>query len=184
MELVDNHDVERGRIEVLQIDLCERLNGRKHMPPLVGPVTVHVQFAEFSRPQDLPKCPEALLENLLPMRHKQQAQIAVPVTQTFVVQCGDDGLASSCSRDYEVLEAVMPIALYSELLEHLALMWPGFDVQEEKRRLERFALLRRNSAIEASGVLRRFIRLVFGAFPVRVESGIELLENVRRAHLR
>ena len=58
MELVDNHDVERSRIEVLQIDLCERLNGRKHMPPLVGPVTVHVQFAEVSRPQDLPKCPE------------------------------------------------------------------------------------------------------------------------------
>src|SRR3954463_9877584 len=88
MKLVDNHDVERGRIEVLQIDLRERLNGRKDVPPLVGPVTVHVQFAEVSRPQDLPKCPEALLENLLAMRDKQQAQIAVLITPKVFVQVG------------------------------------------------------------------------------------------------
>src|SRR3954453_19623110 len=183
MELVDNHDVKRGWIEVLQIDLCERLNGRKHMPPLVGPVTVHVQFTKVSRPQDLPKCPEALLENLLAMRDKQHAQIAVLITQTFVVQCGDDRLASSGGGDYEILEAVMPFALHRELLEHLALMRPGFDVQEEKRCLERVALLRCHRAIEASGIPSRFIRLVFGTLPVRVERGVELLDYVRRAHL-
>jgi len=47
MELVDNYDVERGRIEMLQIDLRERLNGRKHVPPLVGLVAVDVEFTEI-----------------------------------------------------------------------------------------------------------------------------------------
>jgi hypothetical protein len=70
------------------------------------------------------------------MRDKQQAQIAVLITQTFVVQCGDDRLASSGGGDDEILEAMMPFALHRELLEHLALMRPGFDVQEEQRRLE------------------------------------------------
>ena len=118
------------------------------------------------------------------MRDKQQAQIAVLIAQAFVVQRGDDGLAGSRGGDDEILEAVMPFALHGELLEHLALMWPGFDIQEEKRRLERLALLRRHRAIESSGIPSRFVRLVFGAFPVRVERGIELLEDVRRAHLR
>ena len=38
------------------------------------------------------------------MRDKQHAQIAVLITQTFVVQRGDDRLASSCGGDYEILE--------------------------------------------------------------------------------
>src|SRR5947207_3279883 len=154
------------------------------MPPLARPVTVHVQLHEVSRPQDLPKRPEALLENLLAMRDKQHAQIAVLITQTFVVQCGDDRLASSGGGDYEILEAVMPFALHRELLEHLALMRPGFDVQKEKRCLEGLALLRCHGAIEASGIPSWFIRLVFGALPVRVERAVELLDIVRRAHLR
>ena len=78
----------------------------------------------------------------------------------------------------------MPFALHSELLEHFALMWPWFDIQEEKRRLERFDLLWRHRSIESSRILDRFIRLVFGAFPVRVERGVEFLENVVGAHLR
>ena len=48
MEFVDNHDIERVRIELLQIGPCERLNGREHVPPLVGPVAVHVEFTEIS----------------------------------------------------------------------------------------------------------------------------------------
>jgi hypothetical protein len=38
--------------------------------------------------------------------------------------------------NHKILEAVMPFALHGKLLEHLALMWPWFDIQEEKRRLE------------------------------------------------
>ncbi len=106
------------------------------------------------------------------------------IAQALVIQRGHDGLASACGGNDKILEAVMPFALDGELLEHLALMWPGFDVKEEERRLKRFALLRRDSPIESSGIPFRFIRLVFGAFPVRVERGIELLEDVRRAHLR
>ena len=73
MELVDNHDVERGGIEVLQIDLCERLNGRKHVPPLVGPVSVDVEFTEIPRPQNLAERAEALFKDFLSMCDKQQA---------------------------------------------------------------------------------------------------------------
>ena len=140
VKLVDNHDVERSRIELLQIHLGQRLNGGKHVPPLVGPVAVHVEFAEVSRPQDLAECAEALLQDFLPMRHKQQAQVAVLVAQALVVQRGDDGLAGSGGGDDKILEAVMPVALYGELFEHLALVGPGFDVQEEERRLQRVVL--------------------------------------------
>ena len=37
VELVDDHDVERVRIEPLEVHLCQRLDGREHVPPLVGP---------------------------------------------------------------------------------------------------------------------------------------------------
>ena len=106
------------------------------------------------------------------------------IAQALIVECGDDGLAGSRGGNDKVLEAVMPFALHSELLAHLALMGPRFDIQEKKRRFERFALFRRHCAIESNGIPGRFIGFVFGAFPVRVERGIELLEDVWRAHLR
>ena len=184
MELVDNHDVERGRIELRQIDLRQGLNGRKHVPPLVGPVAVHVELAEVSRSQDLAERAEALPQDFLSMGHKQQAEIAVLIAQALVVERGDDGLAGSRRGHDKILEAVMPFALHGELLEHLALVGPRFDIQEQKRRLERVALLRRDRAIESRGIPGRFIGFVFGTLPVRFERGIELLEDVRRAHLR
>ena len=93
-------------------------------------------------------------------------------------------VASTRGGNDKILEAVMPFALDGELLEHFALMLPGFDIQEEKRRLKRFILLRRHRAFESSGIADRFIGLVFGAFPIGVEGRIELLEDVGRAHLR
>ena len=73
----------------------------------------------------------------------------------------------------------MPFALHGELLEHLALMGPRFDIQEQKRRLEKVALLGRDRAIESRGIPGRFIGFVFGTLPVRFERGIELLKDVR-----
>ena len=71
---------------------------------------------------------QALLEDLLPVRHEQQTQIAVVVAQPLVVQRGNDGLARSGRGDNEVLESVMPVTLDGELFEHLALVGPGFDI--------------------------------------------------------
>src|SRR5580700_7733966 len=36
VKLVHDHDIKRGWIELLEIHLRERLNGRKHVPPFVG----------------------------------------------------------------------------------------------------------------------------------------------------
>ena len=73
MEFVDNYDIERVRIELLQVDLSERLNGREHVVPLVGPVAVDVEFTEIPRPQNLAERAEALFEDFLSMCDKQQA---------------------------------------------------------------------------------------------------------------
>ena len=73
----------------------------------------------------------------------------------------------------------MPVALHGELFEHLALVGPGFDVQKEERRLQGVALFRRHRAIESIAVADGIVDFVFGALPVHVECGIELLKDVR-----
>ena len=50
VKLIDNHDVECIWSEPIEIHLGKRLNGRKHVPPLVGSVAVHIQFAKVSGP--------------------------------------------------------------------------------------------------------------------------------------
>src|SRR5688572_16975167 len=117
MELVDNHDVESGRIELRQIDLTEGLNGSKYVPPLVGLMAVHVEFAEVSRSQNLAERADALPQDFLPMGDKQQTEISVLIAQALVVERGNDGLAGSRRGYDKILEAVMPFALHSELLK-------------------------------------------------------------------
>ncbi len=48
------------------------------MTPLIGTVAVDVELAKIARPQHLPEGAEALSQNLLPVRNKQQARVAIP----------------------------------------------------------------------------------------------------------
>ena len=79
---------------------------------------------------------------------------------------------------------MVAVPLHSQFLEHLALVRPGFDIKKQERGFERVALLRSHGAIETSRIADRVVRLVFRAFPVGVERGGELLEDVGRFHLR
>ena len=105
----------------VEIHSREGLNGPEHVPPLVGTVAVDVELAEVARSQHLAERAEALLQDLLPMRHEQQARIGLQasVAQALVVQRRDDGLAGSGGGDDQVLPAAVSLALGVQLLQHL-----------------------------------------------------------------
>ena len=131
----------------------------------------------------MPEGVEALGQDLLAVRHEQQAHLPALLAQAPVVERRDDGLAGAGRRDDEVLVAPVPLALDGELLEHLPLVGPGFEVEEEEGVSGCLPLLRRYGAVEPRSVPLRVVGLVFGALPVGVEGRIELLEDVGRSHL-
>ena len=130
MELVDDDDVEGVGVQISGLQLCQRLNGRKHVPPLVGPVPIHVELAEVPVIQHLAEGMATLLQDLPGVSDKQQARVAHLRAQALEVEGGDDGLAGTRGGDHQVLEAVVAFAFGGELFENLGLMRPGRDVQK------------------------------------------------------
>lgn len=76
MKLVDDDDVEGVRAQVLHLHPLQRLDGRKHVPPLVGPVPIHVELAEVPVVEHLAEGMATLLQDLPGVCDKQQARVA------------------------------------------------------------------------------------------------------------
>jgi hypothetical protein len=183
VELVDDDDVERIRLETRQLQLRQRLHGREHVPPLPRPISVHVQLAKRSLAQHLPEGAEALAQQLLPVRHEQQAQVSELVPQPPVIERGDDGLAGARGSDDEGAEPMVALALHREPLENLALVRKRDDVDGgELKRIGRGR--RRHGDVEPLRVPCGVVGFEVRFLPVAVERRLELLEDVGRRHLR
>ena len=103
MELVYNDVIVKIRCrfsgKLLRI---EGLDGNKQMVDAVGFVAAHIQLAEIGILQYRPEGVQALLQNLLPVRHEQQAA-GLPrmlFAEALVIQCRDHGFAGAGSGDH------------------------------------------------------------------------------------
>src|SRR5262245_39936801 len=63
MKFVDDNHVKRRGVKSFEVNLCERLDGGKHMPPFVWSMPVDVKLAEAAITKHLPERAEALLQN-------------------------------------------------------------------------------------------------------------------------
>jgi hypothetical protein len=75
VELINNHNIEGIRCDLIEIDLSKRLNRRKDVPTLFWPMTLYEQLAEGSVAQDRTIRIQTLQQNLPPMCDKQKAGI-------------------------------------------------------------------------------------------------------------
>ncbi len=75
VELIDDHHGEGVRRQVCRIQPSERLHRGEHMAPLAGALAIHQQLAEGAIAQHLAEGGEALLQDLAPVGHEQQARV-------------------------------------------------------------------------------------------------------------
>ena len=86
----------------------EGLDGNKQMINAVGSVTAHIQFTEIGILQYRPEGVQALLQDLLPVCHKQQTA-GLPrmlFAEALVIQCGDHSFAGAGGGHHQV--AIIP----------------------------------------------------------------------------
>ena len=86
----------------------EGLDGNKQMVDAVGFVAAHIQLAEIGILQHRPEGVQALLQDFLPVCHKQQPA-GLPrmlPAEALVIQCGDHGFAGAGSGHHQV--AIIP----------------------------------------------------------------------------
>ena len=97
------------------------------MAPLAGALAIHQQLAEGASAQHLAEGGEALLQDLAPVGHEQQAR----VTRTGlagVIEGGDHGFARAGGGHHQVAPAAMEAALGRELVEDLLLVGVGAEM--------------------------------------------------------
>jgi len=118
VELIDDHHIERVRRQVRRIQPSERLHRGEHMAPLAGALAVHQQLAEGAIAQHLAKGGEALLQDLAPVGHEQQARVT-RAALAGVIEGSDHGFAGAGGGHHQVAPAAMEAALGRELLDDL-----------------------------------------------------------------
>ena len=134
VEFVDDHDIERVGLDVVEIDLGQRLNRGEDVPSLLRPMAIDEQLAEGSVAEDGAIGRQALRQNLSPVRDEQQAGILQARPEPTIVERGHQRFARAGGGHDEVPVAVMSLALGVEALEHLALEGPRLQVEMENRR--------------------------------------------------
>ena len=71
VELVDDHDIEPRRVQLLHLPM-ERLNRREHVVPVLGPLTANEPLPEIIIAEDAPEHVLALFKDLVPMRNEEK----------------------------------------------------------------------------------------------------------------
>lgn len=147
------------------------------MAPLAGALAIHQQLAEGAIAQHLAEGGEALLQDLAPVGHEQQAR----VTRTGlagVIEGGDHGFARAGGGHHQVAPAAMEAALGRQLVEDLLLVGVGADVEEAERGGVQRRVPRRllaHGPIKAA--LLQFagpVGLELALLPVALKGGLEL----------
>ena len=144
MELIHNDIIVEIRIcfrgKILRI---ESLNGDKQMVDAVSLVAAHKQLAEIGVFQHRPEGVQALLQNLLPMRHEQQPAGVTRMlfAETLVIQCGNHSLSGSGSSHYKVSVVPSHGTFCFQLIQNLLLVRIWQNVQRVDATVVGFAVL-------------------------------------------
>lgn len=175
VELVYDHDVEVVGLEVFEVFVGEFLDGGEEVIALGGLVVARPHVAELTVFKDGPECSEALFEDLFAVGYEKESGATPTVLDTLVVETSHHGLARAGGGHHQVLPTPMNLTFGLELFQNVALERVGGDVESV---LQRFALsLLFDGADEAFTIPVGEVGLEFGVLPVRLEGGLELLED-------
>ena len=174
----DHHRVVIGR-QVAEVEVREGLDRGEDVPPLVRSSAVYVRLPEAPVAHHLPECAEALVEDFLAVRDKEEPVDPTRRAKSAVVERGHDRLPGPGCHDDQVPPSVMNVALGIELLE-------DFDLIRVRPDLERADLQgcrplapgRGDLRVETRPVLKR-VRLERRVVPIVVESCRERVDEVR-----
>jgi len=113
------------------------------MVDAVSLVAAHKQLAEIGVFQHRPEGVQALLQNLLPMRHEQQPAGVTRMlfAETLVIQCGNHSLSGSGSSHYKVSVVPSHGAFCFQLIQNLLLVRIWQNVQRVDATVVGFAVL-------------------------------------------
>lgn len=152
------------------------------MSTLFWSMPIDQQLAARPISQHCPVGMKTLRQDLAPVRHEQQRRILQTLAKAAVVECRDQGLAGTSSRDDQVPESMMSFSFRLQALKHLALEGPRLQVEVEDLRRHRDNG-RTNGAVEAVGVARWIVGLVVGVSPIAFECGLEFSLSTQASRL-
>src|SRR6266545_2738393 len=128
MEFIHDHNIESLRIEVLEIQIGQRLDGAEHMCPVDRPPAAGVLLSERCIVEYLAEGGPALRQDLIAMRDEQQ-RIVPRITKPTVVQSRYDSFAGACRHNDEVAPMTVHLTFSGEFCEDLALITVRADVE-------------------------------------------------------
>ena len=183
MELVHNDVIVEIRCrfggKLLRI---EGLDGNKQMVDAVGFVAAHIQFAEIGILQHRPEGVQALLQDLLPVCHKQQTA-GLPrmlFAEALVIQCGDHSFAGAGSGDHQV--AIIPPngALGIQSVQNFLLVGIGQNIQCIDPAVVGFAVFFGFQGAGQPLLLPFIVIFKLAGIPVAFKSGCDLFDGLRQ----
>ncbi len=134
VELVDDDHVERRRLEVVGAQRVQRLDAGEDVGTFGRLVPTDQLLAEAAVEQRFAERPAGLVEDLLAVGNEQERQlVAVLLTNSLVVEGGDDRLAGAGGGDDEVAERVVDRAGRLDRVEDLLLVRPRREREPAER---------------------------------------------------
>ena len=108
----------------------EGLDGQKQVVDALRLIVAHKQLTKVCVLEHSAEGVQALLEDFLPVRHKEQAAgpIRILLAKALVVQCRDDRLAGTGGRHHQIARIATNSALCLQLVQNLLLVGIGVDV--------------------------------------------------------
>ena len=182
MELVYNDVIVKIRCrfggKLLRI---EGLDGNKQMVDAVGFVAANIQLAEIGILQHRPEGVQTLLQNLLPVCHKQQTA-GLPrmlFAEALVIQCGDHGFAGAGGGDYQVAVVTPNGALGIQSVQNFLLVGIRQNVQRVNAAVVGLAVLFGFQGPRKALPLTFVVVLKLAGVPVAFKGGGNLIDGLR-----
>src|SRR5690606_2541701 len=178
MELVDDHDIEMVRRDVVWAANTEALNRGEHVLEAVRSLASYPPLAECRIAKRMAECGQALVENLFSVCDEQEAGAGQATAQTLIVQGGHHGLARAGCRNQQVPMVALEAGELDQLQES-GLKWlrPDFDRAEVDLR----------TLAPHLGELAKLLRLErpeVGVLPIALEYRGKLVDNIGIARAR
>ena len=160
----------------------EGLDGNKQMINAVGFVAAYIQFAEIGILQHCPEGVQALLQDFLPVCHKQQTA-GLPrmlPAEALVIQCRDHSFAGAGGGDYQVAVVTPNGALGIQSVQNFLLVGIGQNIQSIDPAVVGLAVFFGFQGAGQPFPLSFIVIFKLAGVPVAFKGGCDLFDGLRQ----
>ena len=157
----------------------ECLDGQKQVVDALRLIAAHKQLTKVCVLEHSAEGVQALLEDFLSLRYKQQAArlVWILLAETLVIQCRDDRLAGTGGRHHQIVRIATDSALCLQLVQNLLLVGIGVDVHGVDVGIVGVEIFFRFQRIGQTLFLSPIIVLKFAVIPVILEGSGDLVDG-------